>query len=71
MSTLVDLLKSSVVTQGVITIITLVIWGVLLIQGRVIPIELNAIVTLVIGFYFGSKVGMYQGINQERTKERV
>lgn len=69
MQTFIDLLKSSVLTQGMITIIVLVIWGILTINGREIPTDVSTLVMLVVGFYFGSKIGMIQGINQEKARE--
>ena len=69
MNTFIDLLKSSVITQGLITTIVLIVWGILTINGKVIPPEVSTLVMLVVGFYFGSKIGMVQGINQQIGRE--
>ena len=61
MKTLIDLLKSSVLTQAMITLITLSVISYMIIAGRPVPAELWAVGSLVIGFYFGSKVGIVQG----------
>jgi hypothetical protein len=60
MSNFWDLLKSSAVTQGIITIMVLALDMVLIIQGRPVPDFFTAITSLVVGFYFGSKVGIIQ-----------
>jgi hypothetical protein len=60
MSNFWDLLKSSAVTQGIITIMVLALDMVLIIQGRPVPDFFTAITSLVVGFYFGSKIGLYQ-----------
>jgi len=61
MKTLIDLIKSSVLTQALITIAVLSLTGYMMIVGRPVPGELYAMDSLVIGFYFGSKVGIQQG----------
>jgi len=56
MSTLIELLRESVLIQAVITLI--VVTGVVYLyaSGRPVPQELWSLVSLIIGFYFGSKV---------------
>jgi len=68
MKVLLDLLKSSVLTQALITVIILAMYFTLLIMGRDIPQLVEILVSMVVSFYFGSKVGMIQGINQEKTR---
>jgi len=63
MTTFIDLLKSSVLTQALVTLIVLVVDCYMIIAGKIVPPELWAITSLVIGFYFGSKVGIVQGQN--------
>jgi hypothetical protein len=63
MSTLLELLKTSVLTQALVTLIVLVVDCYLIIAGENVPPELWGITSLVIGFYFGSKVGIIQGQN--------
>jgi hypothetical protein len=60
MSNFWDLLKSSAVTQGVVTIMVLGADIALMLQGRPIPDFFTAVTSLVVGFYFGSKVGIIQ-----------
>lgn len=64
MKTFVELLKSSVLTQWTITVIVLVIYAVLLFMGKPVPELVETLVTAVVMFYFGSKLGLVQGINQ-------
>jgi hypothetical protein len=58
---ILDLVKSSVITQGIITIVVLAVDCALILQGRAVPQELWAVTFAVVGFYFGSKVGIAQG----------
>jgi hypothetical protein len=53
-------MKSSVITQAIITIIVLVITGVLVVQQQPVPQQLWDIDFAVIAFYMGSKVGLSQ-----------
>lgn len=50
-----DLLQQSVITQGILTIGVTGTWLYLHIAGQPVPPELNQIVGLVVGFYFGGK----------------
>jgi len=63
MSTFIDLLKSSVLTQAMITVITLSALFYLILAGKPVPTEVWSLAMLVVGFYFGSKVGIVQGQN--------
>jgi hypothetical protein len=49
------LLQESTIVQGILTLGVVGVWGYLLFAGQPIPAELNQIVGLVIGFYFGGK----------------
>ena len=69
MKTLIDLLKSSVLTQWTITVIVLFVYAGLLFTGKQVPQLVEIMVTMVVSFYFGSKVGLYQGINQSASKK--
>ena len=68
MKLLIDLLKSSILTQALITVIILSMYFVLLIMGNPIPQLVEFLVSLVVSFYFGSKIGLIQGINQEKER---
>jgi hypothetical protein len=52
---LLDLIGQSVIVQGVLTLGVVGTWGYLMVAGKPIPPELNQIVGLVVGFYFGGK----------------
>jgi len=56
-----ELFKSSVITQSIVTlalVVTLcVLWGL----GRTVDPQLYQLTVLVVGFWFGSKVGYSQG----------
>lgn len=65
-----DLLKQSVITQAIITVVVIVVDCYMIIAGRTIPAELWAITSLVIGFYFGSKVGVVQGQNAATSAKK-
>ncbi len=61
MNTFIDLIKESVLTQFIITLLVLLVWGYLIISGHQVPETVEALLTLVVGFYFGSKLGIAQG----------
>ncbi len=63
MSQFWDLMKQSVITQAIITIIVIVTYCYMLVAGRPVPPDFLAIVTLIVGVYFGSKIGYNQGYN--------
>lgn len=69
MTTLIELLKASTLTQFMISFIILVIWGVMMITGKTVPNTLDMLVIVVVSFYFGSKVGVLQGVYQERQRK--
>ena len=56
--TLADLFQQSVIMQGALSLAVVGLWGYMLVTGQEIPSELSAIVTLVIGFFFGSKLSL-------------
>ena len=58
-----ELLKESTISQALITVGVVGVWLYLVATGQTVPEELAAILTLVFGFYFGSKVGYKQGEN--------
>jgi hypothetical protein len=55
-SDFVDLLRESVITQALITVLSLSVTFALVALGRAVPDEVWAIDGLVVGFYFGGKV---------------
>jgi hypothetical protein len=50
-----ELLSSSVIIQGLLTLGTLGLIAYLLVVNRPVPSELWAIMSLITGFFFGSK----------------
>lgn len=65
-----DLLKSSAVTQGTISAIVLGTITYMLISGRPVPGELWSIAGLVVGFFFGGKMGIAQGEGNARREAK-
>ena len=59
-ATVKQLFQESVIMQGTLSIVVVGIWGYMLIVGQEIPAELSAMVTLVVGFFFGSKLSLAQ-----------
>ncbi len=53
-----QLFQESVIMQGAISLLVIGLWGYLLATGQEVPPELSAVVTLVIGFFFGSKLAL-------------
>lgn len=62
--TFTDLLKSSVIMQGVLSLAVVGAWIYLLVAGLPVPDGLNNIVGLVIGFFFGSKLALQAAIKK-------
>jgi hypothetical protein len=58
---LIDLLKQSVLVQAIITLGVITCVMIMAMQQMTIPDWMLQIVWLVLGFYFGSKVGFGQG----------
>lgn len=56
METFIDLLKSSVLVQGVITLVIVVTLCITVINQTPLPTYFTDITLLVIGFWFGSKI---------------
>ena len=56
MDKLLELIRESVIIQGILTLalVGAAIW--MMLQGKEVPKDLWSLVILVIGFYFGSKV---------------
>lgn len=63
-----ELLKESVITQAFITMAALATTFYMLAAGRPIPDFLTQIDLLVLGFYFGAKMGIVQGRNIPQVK---
>ena len=57
----VDLFKQSVITQALITFALILTCCILWIGYRPLPSDLLQMTVLVVGFWFGSKVGYSQG----------
>ncbi len=62
MSDFWELLKESVITQAFITALVISATVYLWVAGHTVPPELLALDSLVVGFYFGGKMGFYQGM---------
>jgi Na+/H+ antiporter NhaC len=56
-----DALRESIITQAAITFLVVGAWVYITIVGRTPSSDLTQILMIVIGFYFGSKVGYRQG----------
>lgn len=52
----IELLTDSTIIQGVLTVLVVAVWLDLILMGRTTPDKLDALVTLVVGFYFGAKI---------------
>ncbi len=63
--TLAQLFQESVIMQGLVSLTVIGIWGYLLVTGQEVPGELSAVVTLVVGFFFGSKLALVQAKPKE------
>ena len=68
---LIELMRDSVITQAIITIMALGATLVIVAQGRSVPGELWAIDGLVVGFYFGGKVQSGAARLVERHVSRI
>lgn len=55
MDKFLDLLKESVIVQGIITVMFGSVISYLYVHGQPIPSELQALFGIIIGFYFGAK----------------
>ena len=55
MSIFVDLLRESVLVQGILTLALVGVALTLMLQGREVPKDLWSMLMIVLGFYFGSK----------------
>ena len=56
--TFLDLFQQSVIMQGLLSLLVIGLWGYMVVTGQEIPSELSALVTLVVGFFFGSKLAL-------------
>jgi hypothetical protein len=62
MDKFIDLMKSSVITQALITMLVLGATVALILRQIPVPQQLYDIDFAVVAFYMGSKVGLSQGI---------
>lgn len=66
---LLELVKSSVITQSLVTLALVITMCVLWAIGKTVPSELYSVTMIVVGFWFGSKTGYIQGqASRERGK---
>ena len=56
MDKLLELIRESVIIQGILTLGLVGAAIGMMLQGREVPRDLWSLVVLVVGFYFGSKV---------------
>jgi len=61
--TFIDLFQQSVIMQGLLSLLVIGLWGYMVVTGQEIPSELSALVTLVVGFFFGSKLALVKASN--------
>lgn len=61
MSQFVELLRESVIFQGVITLIVLGVWGYLIVTGQPVPDTVQLLAGTVVGFFFGGKYAQQVG----------
>lgn len=61
MSDFWELVKESVITQALITLLSVGTTCFLWIEGRPVPPELLTLMFTCVAFYFGSKMGFAQG----------
>ena len=62
-----ELFEQSIITQAVVTLVLVVTVAIMFIKGQPIPELLQALVTLVLGFWFGSKIGYTQAMNNTKN----
>ena len=67
MAGFVELLRESVIFQGLITLIVLGTWATMIIQGRPVPQEVYTMAGVVVGFFFGGKYT--QSVARARQKD--
>lgn len=65
---LFDLFKQSVIVQALVTLALIVTCCVRWAQGLPLDPDLVKLTVLVVGFWFGSKVGYQQGQNEAGSK---
>jgi hypothetical protein len=63
-----ELFEQSVIVQSVLTLIIISAYVYLLVTGQEVSTEMNALATLILGFWFGSKAGYQQGAKAMRTR---
>jgi len=61
-----QLMKESVIVQGILTIMVVGAWLIMLSRATPVPAGLELIVGTVVGFYFGGKsqLGIINGLNK-------
>jgi hypothetical protein len=64
-----DLFKQSVIIQSLVTVILIGVYAYQVVRGQPTPDTFINIMMIVIGFWFGSKVGYSQGQNDTLSKK--
>lgn len=64
-----DLLASSTIVQGLVTLMVLGAWLYMIVQQIPTPAILDTAVGLVLGFYFGAKIQNLMHSNQQTIAE--
>ncbi len=65
-ASIVDLFRESVIFQGLITMTVLIVWAVLMVEGKPISQDLYVLLGTVIGFFFGGK---YQQLIAQNNRD--
>lgn len=63
-----ELFEQSIIVQSLITLIVISGYTYMLVSGATVPDELNALATLILGFWFGSKAGYKQAVSKVRAQ---
>jgi len=63
-----ELFEQSIITQAVITAMLILTVCVMYLTGKPIPSDLTQLTVLVVGFWFGSKVGYTSGVRKTAAK---
>ena len=63
-----ELFEQSIITQAVITMVLIFTVCTMFIMGKPIPSELSQLTVLVVGFWFGSKVGYVSGVRKTAAR---
>ena len=67
MTKFLELLEQSIIVQSLITALVIGAYVYLIATGQEVPDTFGAVVTTVLGFWFGSKAGYAQGARAMRA----